>query len=193
MNTKVLFVSILLVGVALIGAYYLGLFSSKETLPQAQNTTVDTISQIDDWQEQNIDEISLSFQMPSDAMFRKEVSEGEVVRKLVFYVQKGSDDNPDYMLYGLYQFQPERQATVEVDIERWKAEMNPDTIKETTIGQYLGVEGLIQGKEQQYISGRTRYVKVVLKDGGLFSVSTLPPTEVNKELTEKILATFDFQ
>lgn len=189
MNKK-LFVVVVLVLLGIIGVAFLT--SNKPTneqqLPTGENSSVQT-----DWQEQTIEEIGLTFKMPPDTTFRKEVSEGDEVRKVVFYVQKGSNDNPDYMLYGLYQLQPDRQATDEVDIERWKAEMNTNTIKDTTVDRYFGVEGLINGKESEFVSDRTRYVKVVLKDGGIFSISTLPPTHENKELTEQILATFDFQ
>lgn len=168
-------------------------YPERCSTPDGRAFTRDTSTQAG-WQEQTIEEIGLTFQIPPDTMLRKESSkEGEPVRKVVFFIQKGSDDNPDYMLYGLYQRQPDRQATKEVDIERWKAEMNSDTIKDTAIDQYVGVEGFINGKESEFVSDRTRYARVVLKDGGVFSISTLPPTEENKELTEKIIETFNFK
>lgn len=77
---------------------------------------------------------------------------------------------PPYQLYGLYL--ADRESS-EQDLERAKTEMDTSTIKDASIDGYKGIEGLT--------------------DGRLFSVSTIPPTPENKELTEQILATFDFQ
>jgi hypothetical protein len=51
---------------------------------------------------------------------------------------------------------------------------------------YSGIEGLIMGP-------KTRFITTVLKDGKLFSVSTMPPSQENKELTNQILTTFEFK
>ena len=85
-------------------------------------------------------------------------------------------------MYGLYENY--RNATKD-DLERAKTEMDPTTIKEVNIGGYKGIEGLITGP-------KTRHITIILKDDKLFSISTLPPTEDNKSITEQILSTFQF-
>ena len=64
--------------------------------------------------------------------------------------------------------------------------MDPKTIKDVTVGEYKGIEGLILGP-------KTRYITVLLKNNRLFTVSTIPPTQENKILTDQILATFNFK
>ena len=85
-------------------------------------------------------------------------------------------------MFGLYQ--QFRDAT-EQDLELSKREMDPNTIKEVTIDGYKGIEGLILGP-------KTRYITIILKGSKLFSVSTMPPTQENKAVTESILPTLNF-
>lgn len=142
------------------------------------------LSEQSDWQEQTVDEIGLSFKMPPGTTFKKEIADDYGrIRNLGFYAERGPSDKPTYMLYGLYQFQTE---ATEQDLEKAKTEMDKTTIKETSIDVYKGIEGLILGP-------KTRYITIVLKDGKLFSVSTIPPTQENKKLTAEVLATFDFK
>lgn len=132
-----------------------------------------------DWQSQTVEEIGLSFRHPQDMTFRKEVADDSAgVRAVGFYVEK-----EDYTLYGVYQSKSE---ATEEDLEKAKTEMDTATIKEITIDGYKGIEGLVSGP-------KTRYLTTIIKDGKLFSVSTIPPTEENKNLTEKILAAFNFE
>ena len=146
------------------------------------------ISQTEGWQEQTFNEVGLavSFKMPPDTTFRKEMADdGTRVRVASFYVEKGQTDNPTYQLYAVYQ--PLEDAT-EKDLDRIKTGMNPDTVKAASIDGYDGVEGLIE------ISGpKNHYSMAIIKDGKLFTVSTWPPTQESKELTDKIVATFDFK
>ncbi|MBI4991405.1 hypothetical protein HZB96_04915 [Candidatus Gottesmanbacteria bacterium] len=183
MNTKVLIVCILLFAAVLIGTFSLGLFKQKEATPQPQNTTTNAAIQFDTWQEQTVDEIGLTFKTPPGTTFRKEVADdGGRIRILGFYVENNDKDNP-YMLYGVYQL--DKEATQE-DLEKAKDAMDANTIKDASIDGYEGIEGLILGE-------KTRYITMIIKDGKLFSVSTIPPNQENKELTEQILATFAFQ
>lgn len=135
-------------------------------------------------QEETIEEIGLSFKHPKNLVYRKEIADdGGRIRTLGFFLTKGSENNPEYQMYGLYQ--QFRDAT-EQDLEKSKKEMDPSSIKEITIDGYKGIEGLILGP-------KTRYITIILKDSKLFSVSTLPPTQENKKLTETILPTFNFK
>lgn len=135
-------------------------------------------------QQETIEEIGLSFQYPADLVYRKEIADNAGnIRTAGFFLTKGSEQNPEYQLYGLYENY--RDAT-EADLERAKTEMDPTTVKEVSINSYKGVEGLITGP-------KTRYITIILKDGKLFSVSTSPSTEENKSITQQILSTFSFK
>jgi hypothetical protein len=132
-----------------------------------------------DWQTQTVDEIGVSFKHPTDTTFRKEIAQDSAgIHTAGFYVEKEG-----YTLYGVYQ--PGKEAT-EQNIELSKKEMDPSTIKEVTIGGYKGIEGLILGP-------KTRYITILLKNSRLFTISTFPPTNENKALTDQILPTFSFK
>ena len=134
-------------------------------------------------QQETIEEIGLSFQYPTDLLYRKEIADNDDnIRTVGFFLTKGSEQNPEYQMYGLYENY--RNATKD-DLERAKTEMDPTTIKEVNVGGYKGIEGLITGP-------KTRHITIILKDDKLFSISTLPPTEDNKSITEQILSTFQF-
>ena len=135
-------------------------------------------------QSEMIDEIGLSFQHPKDLVFRKEIADNAgSIRIAGFFLTKGSENNPEYQMYGLYE---QYKDATEQDLERAKTEMDPASIKEATIDGYKGIKGLIVGP-------KTRYITIVLKGNKLFSVSTLPPTPANKALTDQILPTLSFK
>jgi len=135
-------------------------------------------------QQETIEEIGLSFQYPAGLVYRKEIADNAgSVRTAGFFLTKGSEQNPEYQLYGLYE---NYKDATEEDLERAKTEMDPTTIKETSIDGYQGIEGLITGP-------KTRYITIILKGNKLFSVSTYPPTEENISLTQQILSTFQFK
>jgi len=137
-----------------------------------------------DWQPQTFNEANLSFKIPSGTTFRKEIADDAgKIRVASFYVEKKVNSNFTYTLYGVYQ--PNKEATDE-DLKLAKKEMNPETIKDVTISRYKGIEGLILGP-------KTRYITILLKNNRLFTVSTIPPTQENKILTDQILATFNFK
>lgn len=141
-----------------------------------------------DWQEQVFSEagLTLSFKMPPDMTYRKEIAEDiGRIRVASFYVEKGDKNNPTYQLYAVYQPQ---DVVTDNEFARTKTGMSPNTIKEVTIDGYQGIEGLVE------ISGpKSHYLTFIGKDGKPFSVSTYPPTVENKELTDKIISTFNFQ
>ncbi len=142
------------------------------------------ISANSDLQSEMVNEIGLSLQHPKDLIFRKEIADNAgSIRTAGFFLTKGSENNPEYQMYGLYE---QYKDTTEQDLERAKTEMDPTSIKEATIDGYKGIEGLIVGP-------KTRYITIVLKGNKLFSVSTLPPTPANKALTDQILPTLSFK
>lgn len=141
------------------------------------------VSEQSNWQEERIEEIGLIFKHPKDLVYRKEIADDDGrIRTAGFFLTKGSENNPEYQMYGLYQ--QFRDAT-EQDLELAKREMDPNTIKEVTIDGYKGIEGLILGP-------KTRYITIILKGSKLFSISTMPPTQENKAVTESILPTINF-
>jgi len=137
-----------------------------------------------DLQQETISEIGLFLQHPKDLIFRKEIADNAgSIRTAGFFLTKGSENNPEYQMYGLYS---QYKDATEQDLELSKKEMDPSTIKEAMIDGYKGIEGLILGP-------KTRYITIVLKGNKLFSVSTLPPTPENKAITDQILPTFNFK
>lgn len=130
--------------------------------------------------------LSLDLEIPSDMTFRKEIAEDAGrVRAASFYVEKGPSDNPTYQLYAVYQ---PLDAVTEKELDRIKTGMSPNTIKEATVGGYLGIEGLIE------ISGpKNHFTTAIIKDGRLFTISTYPPTEESKLITDWIISTIKFK
>lgn len=121
--------------------------------------------------------------VPQDMTFRKEVADNDgIIHSVGFYIENSSKDNP-YMLYGLYEA---KTVATDQTMASAKKDMVPSTIKDITIGGYKGVEGLITGD-------KTRYMAVIIKDGKKITFSTIPPTEANKAITDRLLSTFSFQ
>lgn len=151
--------------------------------PNGRNFTKQT-SANSDLQLETVNEIGLSLQHPKDLIFRKEIADNTgSIRTAGFFLTKGSENNPEYQMYGLYS---EYKDATQQDIELAKKEMDPASIKEAAIDGYKGIEGLILGP-------KTRYITIVLKGNKLFSVSTVPPTPANKATTDQILPTFNFK
>jgi len=140
------------------------------------------------WTTQTFDEagLSLTLSIPPDTFFRKEIADDAGrIRVASFYVEKGSSNNPAYQLYAVYE--PLEEVT-EKKLDKIKTGMDPDSVKEITIDGYKGIEGMT------VISGpKNHYVTAIIKDGRLFTVSTYPPTEESKALTDQILTTFSFK
>lgn len=142
------------------------------------------VSPQSDLQSETVDEIGLTFQHPKELVFRKEIADNAgSIRTAGFFLTKGSENNPEYQMYGLYE---QYKDATEQDLERAKMEMDPASIKETSIDGYKGIEGLILGP-------KTRYITIVLKGNKLFSVSTLPPTPANKAISDQIISAFSFR
>lgn len=144
------------------------------------------VSKVNGWQEQTVDELNLHLSYPSDLTFRKEIGDNNGnIRTVAFYIEKGDQNNPEYQLYALYLADKEGSAR---DLELAKSGMDSASTKEAEIDGYSGVEGIANANDP-----KKHYLTVVLKDGRLFSVSTYPPLPENKELTDKIIETFNFQ
>jgi hypothetical protein len=130
--------------------------------------------------------LSLTLEIPSDTTFRKELADDAgKIRIASFYVEKGPSNNPTYQLYAVYQ---PLETVTENELDKIRTGMSPNSIKEISIDGYKGIEGLIE------ISGpKNHYTAAIIKEGKLFTVSTYPPTEENKQLTDHIISTLKFR
>lgn len=128
--------------------------------------------------EQFVAQIGLYITVPEGMTFRKEIADDAgVIRSVGFYIENGKG----YQLYGLYQ----EKGLTEKGLEEAKLEMDKDTVKETSVGGYKGIEGLIVGQ-------RERFNTIIIKDGKTLSFSTYPATEKNEAITDRILSTLSF-
>lgn len=146
------------------------------------------VAEQDTWIPQTFNKagLNLAFRTPPDTTLREEVAENAgTIRVASFYVEKGPQDNPTYQLYAVYQ--PLESVTDE-DLEKVKTGMDPVSINEISIDGYEGIEGLANSSDP-----KAHYSTAIIKDDKMFSVSTWPPTPENKELTDKIIETFDFE
>jgi hypothetical protein len=135
------------------------------------------------WISQTIEPINLSLSYPQELVFKEELAEdGISMRTVGFYLTKGDIQDPEYQLYALLSLY--RDATLE-DLEKIKTDMDQDTIEEVTIGSYHGIEGRVTGPKE-------RWLTVILKENKLFTISTSPPTQENKTMTDEIIKTFEF-
>ena len=124
--------------------------------------------------------VGLYVTVPEGMRFRQDIANDRFIN---FYIESGPDNEPTYQFYSLYQADNEM---TEQGLEQAKKDTDPDTIKEATVGDYVGFEGLVVGP-------KTRYQVLVIKDGKPLSFSTWPPTEENKAITEQILSSITFQ
>ena len=129
--------------------------------------------------EEYLGAMELYVTVPEGMTFRQDMASEIAVN---FYIEDGSAENPTYQLYVV--FQPNRTITDD-GLELIKKEIEPDTIKEATVGDYKGFEGLVVGP-------KARYQTLIIKEGKPLSFSTWPPTEENKAITDQILSTVSF-
>jgi hypothetical protein len=182
MKSKQLIIIVLLVAVIIGFGYFT--FRSKQQSQTQPPVVSGTEQQNTGWQEETVSEIGLTLKHPQDLVFRKEVADDNGrIRTVGFFLTKGSEDNPEYQMYGLYQ---QFKDGTQQDLELAKKEMDTTTIKEASIAGYEGIEGLIVGPKM-------RFITTVIKDSKLFSVSTIPPTEENKALSTQIMESFSFR
>lgn len=129
--------------------------------------------------EEYLGAMGLYVTIPEGMNFRHDIASEIAVN---FYIEDGSAENPTYQFYAVYQ--PQKTMTEE-GLKLIKKEMEPDTIREATVGDYKGFEGLVVGP-------KARYQTLIIKEGKLLTFSTWPPTEENKAITDQILSTVSF-
>ncbi len=181
--------------VAIVG-YYVGTFFSQ--MRRAQQPTINpnrleytTVTpspsvseELSTWESYTVDELDLTFSAPAgmDISYNVEVTENTAVPYLLtLYIQNTLQGSDYYQLYGIIQWDLE----IPESLDDYKAELNPETIEETTISGYPAIKGQLVGE-------RNRFVTYILLEDGVFSLFTAEPTENNKLLTDKILNTFVF-
>lgn len=131
--------------------------------------------------EKFIAQVGLYVIVPDGMRFRQDEANDRFVN---FYIESGPEGEPTYQFYCLYQADNDM---TEQGLMQAKKEMDPTTIKDANVGDYVGFEGLVVSPN------KTRYQTIVIKDGKPLSFSTLPPTEENKVITEQILSTVSFE
>ena len=139
------------------------------------------------WQNHSIDSIGLTFSTPPEMEVTSSVDNNSQTgqpQTLTMYIQKNVAGADYYQLYGIYQWNSstDSQALLEV----YKEELNPESIKEITMSGLPALEGQIKGQ-------RNRFVTYIAIDQGILSLYTADPTPANKEMTDQILATFQFK
>lgn len=137
MNSKIV-IPVIIVIAAIFSVFY---FKSFNTSNPVENPQTQAEGNYTDWQTRTFNEagLSLSFKIPPDTTFRKEIADdGGRIRVASFYIEKGAKDNPDYQLYAVYQ---PLEEVAEQDLEKVKTGMDPASIKNTTIDGYKGIEG----------------------------------------------------
>ncbi|NTU47316.1 hypothetical protein HGA88_06875 [Candidatus Roizmanbacteria bacterium] len=130
--------------------------------------------------EKFVPQIGLYVTIPEGMTFRQDKENDRFIN---FYIESGPENALTYQLYCLYQADNEM---TEQGLDRAKKEMDKDTIKQATVGDYVGFEGHIVGQ-------KNRYQILVIKDGKPLSFSTWPLTEENIAITKKILSTIRFK
>jgi hypothetical protein len=141
------------------------------------------IDEMTTWTAQTVEPMNMSFKYPQELTFQEERAEdGISMRTVGFYLTKGDTQSPEYQLYALLSLF--RDANWE-DVEKVKTEMDPDTVKEVMIGSYRGIDGKVIGPKE-------RWLTIILKGNKLFTISTFPTTQANKDMTDEIIKTIKF-
>lgn len=171
--------------------YYLGKQSSSSTSITPSSETIaptDSPAKANtntDWKTHVIDDANLTFLAPPEMKVSSEThkySETGVTYSLTMYVEKDLGRPNYYQLYGIYQWGNNYSQD---SLNGYKEELQPESIKDVIISGFPAVEGQIKGQ-------RNRFVTHILTNKGIFSLFTAEPTQENKEITDKILASFKF-
>lgn len=181
--------------------YYLGRQSSvtQTVAENIQNLPIPTSSpllssptvspavsdSIADWETHTIKDASLTFSAPSEMTVRSETqkdSETGIPYSLNLYVEKDMGQPNYYQLYGVYQWDIKYTQDA---LNAYKENLEPASIKNITLSGFPALEGRVKGQ-------RNRFVTYILTDKGMFSLFTAESTQMNKQITDQILATFKF-
>lgn len=139
-----------------------------------------------DWETYTIADAGITFSAPSDlevTFNTQRNSNTGAAYSATLYVQKGMPTADYYQLYGTYQWGPDYSNQ---SLQALKADLEPTTVKDTTISGYPAVEGQIKGE-------RNRFVTYIRTDKGLLSLFTAEATQENKRLTDSIIKTFKIE
>lgn len=133
--------------------------------------------------EKFIAQLGMYITVPDGMTYREEIADDAVVKQVGFYLEKKEGEALAYQLYGLYS---SRTDVSEKGIEKAKIGMDQSTVKNVTIADYKGFEGL-------YTGPKSHYTAILVKDNRMVTFSTYPPTPDNKNTTDLILSTVTFQ
>ena len=143
-------------------------------------------SQIANWKSYYFRPLGLSLKVPSElTVHTEEPKPGRIFTAYIDNFPSNasySEDKP----YQLYIIWSKDYSLTREEFNQRKNGLDWLSIRNTTIDGYPAIKGQIQGE-------RNRFVTYIYKDERLISLYTAEPTKSNKNLTDKILATFSFQ
>lgn len=167
-----------------IGLFYLSnkIAPSKQATVVEQPTPFPVSSKTPDRElksnEKFIAPVGLYISVPDGMSFRQETADD--IKRTGFYIE---NNDLSFQLYGVYEG---NRTITDEGFAKTKAEIDASTLKDLTLGNYKGFQGLITGP-------KTRYVYVIYKDGKPITLTIVPPTPENQEISDRILSTISFQ
>jgi hypothetical protein len=160
-----------------IGAEMPASFPTIAHQPSQEPTT-------DGWKKYNFQPLELNLKVPESLIVHTE--ELDSGNGFIAYIQNYPYNSPypenAYQLYIIWQKIP--RVTKE-EFQLLKEDLIADSIENANIGDYPVIKGQIKGE-------RNRFVTYIFKDSSVIKLATSEPTQINKELTDKILSTFVF-
>lgn len=170
--------------------FYLGRQSpsvKKENVVQNQPTPSSATTQDDptrNWKSYTFQPIQLSLKVPSElTVHTEEQNPGSFTAYIQNYAFNAP--YPEKNAYQLYLTWQSNYKLTENEFNQLKNDLDTNSVEDTLIAGYPAIKGQVKGE-------RSRFVTYILKENTKISLFTSDPTEVNKELSDKIMSTFVF-
>lgn len=137
-----------------------------------------------EWVDHEVADIGLTFKVPQGMSVNSQTSVNDQTGKpymVTMYIEKENTTVENYyQLYGILQIDT---ANVPENLNSFKKEM--DDVSESVVSGYPAISGQIRGE-------RNRFATYILLKQGVLKLLTSEPTVENRQLTDAIIATFDF-
>jgi len=138
------------------------------------------------WKPYTFQPLQLSLKVPSELIVHSE--EPNPGNDFTAYIQNYVFNSPypkenAYQLYIVWQ---KNLTVTQIEFQLLKEDLDTGTVEDTITAGYPAIKG--QGKGE-----RNRLVTYILKGNTKISLFTSEPTQINKELTDQILSTFQFK
>lgn len=171
------------------GGYYFGKQPSKtRSEEQNQPTPSPTTTKIDSttsWKSYIFQPLLLSLKVPSELTVHTQ--ESNPGNDFTAYIQNYPFNAPvpsenAYQLYIIWQKTP---TVTQTEFQQLKNDLDINSVENIVIAGYPAIKGQVKGE-------RNRFVVYILKGDTKISLFTSEPTQINKNLTDQILSTFEF-